>query len=509
MAQISTAIGLDRKSRVSGYKIKKGFFENNTPNLRQVIAVFGEANDANQAGLSVIKKEITSAQEAAEEYGYGSPIHQQMRILRPTGSDGVGGIPTIVYPQLSDEAATAATVEWTVTGSATKNATHTWVIAGRRTLDFQPYSFTVIKGDTAEQIAQKMVDAVNSVISSPVTASLVGAVITIETKWKGDTANELVTKIDNSNNPAGVTYSQTGSTDGAGAVSIADSLSQFSESEWITTVLNPYGDNTSILSALEQFNGVPDNENPTGRYVGRIFKPFVSFFGSTLDDKDDLSSITDDADRKSEVTNVLCPAPKSEGFSCEAAANVVSIFSVIAQNSPELDVNAKSYPDMPTPDNSIIGDLSDYNNRDFLVKKGCSTVILENGSYQIQDLVTTYHPDGETPLQYAYPRNLNIDWNFKDGLSILESRNVKDHVLVQDGQVTDAPKSVKPKQWKAVIFDYIDDLAVSALIKDPEFSKQSLRVEVSTDNPDRFESFIKYKRTGVARIQSTDVEAGF
>ncbi|AGF91176.1 hypothetical protein CHPG_00024, partial [Cellulophaga phage phi3:1] len=93
MSGISTAIGSERLARVDGYKIKKGFFDNVTSNLPQVIAIFGEANTANQAGLSVLKKEITSALEAAQTYGYGSPIHQQMRILRPENSDGVGGIP--------------------------------------------------------------------------------------------------------------------------------------------------------------------------------------------------------------------------------------------------------------------------------------------------------------------------------------------------------------------------------------------------------------------------------
>ena len=92
MTAISTAIGSERRSRVSGYKIKKGFFDNVTSNLPQVIAVFGEANEANQASLSVAKKEITSAQEAAELYGYGSPLHQQFRILRPISGEGVGGI---------------------------------------------------------------------------------------------------------------------------------------------------------------------------------------------------------------------------------------------------------------------------------------------------------------------------------------------------------------------------------------------------------------------------------
>lgn len=508
MANLSSAIGSERRSRTSGYKIKKGFFDNNTSNLNQIIAVFGEANTANQAGLSVIGKEITSAQEAAELYGYGSPIHLQMRILRPIFSDGIGGIPTIVFPQITEVGATATTHVWTVSGTANKNSSHVIVIAGRRSIDFQNYSFNVVIGDTATIIAQKISDAINGVLSSPVTATVIGAVVTLVTKWKGLTSASLKSKVDNKGSDSGITYVQTSATQGAGDVDLVDTLAQFGNT-WYTTVLNPYGSEETILSALEAFNGFPDEEAPTGRYAGIIFKPFVSLFGSTLSDKDDLVALTNAAARVNQVTNVLCPAPNSEGFNFEASANAGLLFARIAQDTPELDVNAKSYPDMPIPDNGLIGDMADYNNRDFLVKKGCSTVILENGSYQIQDFVTTYHPEGEQPLQYAYPRNLNIDWNIKDGYSILESRNVKDHVLVEDGQSTDAQKSVKPKQWKAVLYDYFVDLAIAALIKNPDFSKESLRVEINLDNPDRFDTFFRYRRTGVARIQSTDVEAGF
>lgn len=508
MGAISTAIGQERKSRVAGYKIKKGFFDNVTPNLPQVVVILGEANTANQAALDTTKKEVTSAQEAAELYGYGSPIHSVLRILRPISGDGIGGIPTVVMPQESDAGATPTVHEWTVTGAATKNATHTFVIGGRRGVDFQNYSFTVVIGDTADMIALKIADAINGVLSSPVTATVLAGMVTLTTKWEGATSAALVTRVDNNGVDAGVTYSQTDSIDGAGTVDLAGALAQFG-TDWNTIVINTYGADATILAALEAFNGFPDDNNPTGRYVGNVFKPFVALFGSTLDDKDDLATITDAAARVNQVTNVLCPAPKSEGFHYEAAANAAALFARIAQDTPELDINGKYYPDMPVPDNGLIGDMADYNNRDLLVKKGCSTVIFENGAYQVQDFVTTYHPEGEVPLQYAYPRNLNIDWNIRDGYGILENLNVKDHVLVLDGQVTDAAKSVKPKQWKAVIFDYLDELAVRALIKNPEFSKNSLLVEVDSNNPDRFNTFFRYRRTGVARIESTDVEAGF
>lgn len=506
MGAISTAIGVERRSRVAGYKIKKGFFQEDTPNLPQVIAIFGEANTTNQVGLTTDKKEITSAQEAGEEYGFGSPIHQVMRILRPVTSSGVGGIPTIVFPQLEAGGATASTVVITVTGVATSNASHFVIVQGRRSVDFQVYSFSVVTGDTAIIVAGKIKDAINGVLGAPATAANALGVMTATTKWKGTSSAEFKLSIDTGNNLAGITYAQTGAVSGAGTADIAPALVQFGN-DWNTTIINTHG--IATLTALEDFNGVPDPETPSGRFVGEIFKPFVALFGSVLDDKDDLVVITDAAARINQVTNVLCPAPKSDGFSWEAAANICSLYSRVAQDSPHLDVNNKSYPDMPSPENGIIGDMSEYNNRDFLVKKGCSTVVLEKGSYKIQDLVTTYHPAGEIPLQYAYTRNLNLDWNIAFGYKILEELNVKDHVILADNQLTDATKAIKPKEWKAVLFDFADDLAVRALINNPDFFKNSLQVQVSGVNPDRFETSFSYKRTGTARIESTDVEAGF
>lgn len=506
MGTISTSVGLDRLSRVSGYTVKKGVFNNDTQNLPQVIAIFGEANTANQSGLTVTKREVTSASEAAELYGYGSPIHSVMRILRPNSGDGVGGIPTVVFPQLTDSGATATTRVWTVVGTATANATHTVVVNGRTNLDFQEYSFDVVVGDTATIVAGKIKDAINSVVSAPCSAANTAGAMTATTKWKGATSAEFNISINYGTNAAGLSYSQTASTNGAGAVDLADSLAQFGD-DWYTIVVNPYG--TSKLSQLEQFNGVPNDTAPTGRYAGLIYKPFCAYFGSVLSDKDDLATITDDSARRSQVTNVLCPAPGSLGFTWEAASNVVALASVVYQNNPNLDVNNLSYPDMPIPVSNDSGDFKDYNNRDFLVKKGCSTVILRNGAYVIQDLVTTYHPAGEVPLQFSYPRNLNIDWNISDSYRTLETIYLKDKTLVADNQIVDVDGCIKPSEWKGIVYDLFDGEAEKALINDPSFSKASLRVQISTTNPNRFETAFSYKRTGIARIESTTATAGF
>ena len=503
MSVISTAVGLDRRSRVSGYKISKGFFSNETQNLPQIIAVFGEANTANQAGLTVNPVEVTSANEAGELFGFGSPIHQIMRILRPISGDGVGGIPTVVFPQISDVSATATGVEFTITGTATANATHNLIINGRDSVDFQDYSFSVVAGNTPTQIAQKIVDAVSSVIGSPVTATHSAGVVTFSTKWKGLTSKNVNVVISTNNNSAGVTYAQTDLTNGAGTVDLADSFALFGDT-WYTTIINPY---QSKLNDFEQFNGFPDDNAPTGRYNGLIFKPFMAFFGATESNKNDLADYS--ADSVEQCTNVICTAPNSSAFGWEVSANVVALFARVMQDSPQLDVNNKSYPDLPIPLDGNIGDMADYNNRDYLIKKGVSTVILENGVYKIMDLVTTYHKSGEEPLQYNYCRNLNLDWNVKDVYSTLERLRLKDKVLVADNQVISVSGAVKPAEWKAVLFDMLDDLGQRALINDPSFSKGSLQVQVSPTNPNRFETFFRYKRTGIARIESTDAQAGF
>lgn len=512
MSAISTAIGSERISRTSGYKLRKGFFDNTPPNLGQQIVILAEANTANQGTIALngagapIPVEITSADQAGRAFGYGSPIHQIARILRPISGDGVGGIPTIVMAQLAAGGATATVIVWTVTGTATKNATHEIIINGRDTLDFVPYSVSIATGDTPTAVALKYANAINAVLGTPFIATVNLGVLTLTTKWKGLTSAQAFSSININGDAAGLTYALTSTTAGAGAADISGALLQFGDN-WYTTVINSYG--TATLATLEQFNGIPDDLNPTGRYQGQIFKPFMAFFGSTISVAADLITITDATARVDQVTNVLCPAPGSSAFPWEAAANMATLFCRIMQDTPHLDVAGKSYPDMPTPLIGVIGDMSDYNTRDQLVKNGCSTVLLANGAYQVQDLVTTYHPDGEVPLQYNWARNLNLDWNVKDGYTILEIQSVRDHVLIQDTQVVDVIKAIKPKEWKAVLFAYFDYLGTIGLINNPAFSKASLNVQIDTNNPNRFNTFFRYKRTGIARIESTDVEAGF
>jgi len=497
----SDAVGSERVSRVVGYKITKGNFSNTTPNLPHRIAVIAEANNANQASLSLTPKEITTLQQAGQFYGYGSPIYTILRILRPTGGDGVGGIPVVVYPQAEAGGASAKVILVSASGVATGNGTHKLKIAGRDGVDGTFYDLNIVTGDSSASIALKISNAINAVLGSPMQAYNSGYDAILTSKWKGLTANDLNVVVDRGDFTLGLTYTVVNQTAGSATPSVQPALDLFGAS-WNTIVVNSYGAVSAVMSTLEAFNGIPDPSTPSGRYAALIMKPFIAITGSVADDP---SSVTDP--RLNNVTIAIAPAPGSTGLPMEAAANATLLFARQAQDNPNLDIAGSFYPDMPTP--ISIGSMVVYTFRDSIVKKGCSTVDLVAGRYQVQDFVTTYHPIGEIVPQFRYCRNLNIDFNVRFGYYLLEQIHVVNHSISKDGDTVSANKVVKPKQWDAVLSGYADDLALRALIVDSAFMQDSILVNISTTNPDRLETFFRYKRSGFARIASTTAEAGF
>lgn len=497
----SDAVGSDRVSKVVGYKITKGNFSNVTPNLPQRVAIFAEANTANQGTLDTNGVEITTAQQAGTLYGFGSPIYHIMRILRPNSGSGIGGVPTIVYAQAAAGGSVAEVLDITPTGVATGNGTHTLKVCGRDGVDGVSYDVAIVTGDTVAIISGKIEDALNAVLGCPVIGTSTALKATATAKWTGLSSNEINLIVDNNGDALGMSYAVASTATGSGTPSVQAALDQFGN-DWVTLVVNGYGTVTATMDTLEAFNGIPDPTTPTGRYEGIIMKPFIALTGSVLDDP---STITDA--RLTDVTIAICPAPLSAGLSFEAAANVARLEGRTAQDTPQLDIVGQSYPDMPIP--ASIGSMAVYNNRDIFVKKGCSTVELNGGRYQMVDFVTTYHPVGETPPQFRYVRNLMLDFNVRFGYYLLELQNVVDHVITSnDAQVT-ATNVIKPKQWIAIVHNYAEALALRALIAEPAFMQESIVVAISGVNPDRLETFFRYKRTGIARIAATTAEAGF
>ncbi len=504
---ISTAIDLTRVSRVVGYQVKAGSFNPITPYLPQRIAILAEANTANQGTLDTDPFEFISAADVAEKYGYGSPMHQIARILRPVSGNPLGGIPTFAYPQAEAGGATAGvyTLGIAVATQVTENATHKVVINGRDNIDGASYQFNVAVGDSAADVQDKIVDAVNNVLAAPVAATEDVANVALTTKWAGATAI-LSVRIDTGGKDAGIVYSEVSNVAGTGDASITNALNAFGEN-WNTLVLNSYG--SGKFDELETFNGKPDPVSSTGRYEPTTFKPFVALYGSLESVKETVVAVTNLAARQDQVTNVHCPAPNSEGFAYEAAANMIMTFAPNAQNAPHQGNGGLQYPDMPVPENGDIGDFKDYDNRDFMSKKGSSTVNLTNNKYTVQDFFTTYAPAGENPPKFRFVRDLNVDWNFGFNWKIIMERDIQDKTIVPDTSPSRVANTISPKQGKQLLIGHIESMAELALIADFQFSIDSIQVSINESNAARLDFFVRYKRTSTAHIVSTDAEVDF
>ena len=111
--------------------------------------------------------------------------------------------------------------------------------------------------------------------------------------------------------------------------------------------------------------------------------------------------------------------------------------------------------------------------------------------------------------QYRFCRNLVIDFNVRFGYYLLEQINVVDHAISDNDSVVLVDKVIKPKEWAGLLTNYANDLSQRMLIVQPNFMTSSIKVGLSTTNPDRLESFFRYKRSGFARVLPTTSEAGF
>lgn len=492
-------VSSERLSRVAGFNLGPGNKAVASQNFPISIAILAEANRAYQTEVDFnVAKEVTSAEQAGRLYGWGSPIHQIMAILRPTSGDLVGGIPTVVYPIAEAGSAAAAVKSIAATGTATGNGTHTVVIAGRRFKNSGRYDITVLRNDTAAMIATKIYDAVNAVLEAPVTAALDSPVTkaTLTAKWRG-ASSDFSVSVDTNGNDLGVTYAVTTDTAAAGIPAVTTALTNFG-SRWNSLVINGIGSDSATMTAFESWNGIPSNETPTGRYIGTTFKPAIVFTGSTLANPSNITS-----DRRNNCTICIAPAPNSAGFAFEAAANMVAAYAPIAQNNPHLDLTGRNYPDMPVPADGVIGVMSSYNERDAISKLGCSTVDLVAGVYQVQDMVTTYRPEGDANPKFKYPRDLVVDFNIYWTYRLQEILYVIDKVIVADGKTVTASNTISPKKWLQRIASMAQDFERRALVARADYMIERSTCSIDSSNPNRLNTELSYERTGRVIISST------
>jgi len=487
---LSTAVDLSAVARVVGIKTE---FVNlrggNLVNLPQRIAVFGQGNSA--ATYSTDKFQVTSATQAAERYGFGSPIHLAVQQLLPANGDGVGTIPVTVYPLVDGVAAATAAGDITPSGTATKAGTARVIVNNR-----QSQAFSIDVGDTVADVVTAVTAAINAILDLPIIASDDTTEVGISAKWAGPSGNDLNISVEGGED-TGITFAITQPTAGAVNPAIDDALAQIGD-VWETLILNCL--DIADTAILDKFQTEGE-----GRWGSLRRKPYICFTGNTAADVATAISVSDA--RKTDRINAQLVAPGSLDLPLVVAARQLSRIAPLAQNNPPHDYGSRT-ADGLTPGTDA--QQWDYAQRDQAVKGGSSTIEVKDSVVTLSDIVTFYHPSGDPTPAYRYVVDIVKITNILFNLDLTFANPEWDGApLIPDSQATTNRTAKKPKMAVAAVASLIDQLALGAFISDPDFAKDNTQAAINGQNPKRLDVTTTMKISGNTNIISVDFNWGF
>jgi len=489
---VSTAVDLSAVARVVGIKTAfKDLRGGGVLFLPQRVAIVGQGNTA--AVYSTTKRQVTSALEAAQLYGFGSPIHLAALQLLPTNGDGVGTIPVTVYPLDDDAAGVAATGDITPSGAATGAASFVVMIN-----NIMSEQFAVAAGDSVATITAAITTAVTAALNVPMTAVDGATKVDLTSKWKGASANGLLIEVlATSEDNSGITFGVTQPTGGLINPDVDDALNQVGD-VWETMVLNCL--EIADTTTLDKFSTFGE-----GRWGALTRKPLIVFTGNTATTVTAATAVSDA--RKTDRTNSQLVAPGSKNLPFAVAARQLARIVKVANNNPPRDYGSQ---DAETLTPGADGDQWTYIDRDVAVKKGSSTIEVKDGVINVSDTVTFYHPSGDPIPAYRYVCDIVKLQNIIFNLNLIFATDEWDGApLIPDDQPTINPEAKQPKMAVAAANALIDSLGLNAIISDPKTAKENTLAQISDQNPKRLDIALTVQLSGNTNIISVDLNFGF
>jgi phage tail sheath gpL-like len=457
--------------------------------LPQQIAVLAQGSSAST--YSTEKRRFTSAAACGAVAGFGSQAHLAFRELLPANGDGVGSIPVTWYPL--EDGYEAATAEGTITPGGAQTTAGSYRVRAGGILSNE---FVVAVGDSVAVRVASITAAVNAVLEMPIIATDDATEVGIAVKWAGPSGDEIEVEVLETGNGVGGTFAVVQPTGGLVDPDITDALAQMGN-VWETMILNCVGDADAVLDEIQTLG--------EGRWGELVRKPLVAFFGNTDVEVGTATTITDA--RSDDRVNVQLVSPGSVDAPFRVAARQLARIAKVANNNPARDYGSQKASGLLPGDD---GDQWDYPTRDQAVKAGSSTVDVRDSVVYISDVVTCYHPAGEEPPAYRYVCDIVKLQNIIFNTDLLFNNEEWDGApLIPDDQPTVNPFARKPKSAKALVAGLIDNLALNAIISDPEAAKASIVASISSSNPKRLDITYTVKLAGNTNIISVTLNFGF
>ena len=206
-------------SRVTGVTVTpRNFNTGSAAMLPQRLVVIGVGNsDVNYDTKKYVCE--GTAYEIGQKYGFGSPLHLAALQLFPQVGSGATFPVTFIGVKFGESEGAAASGQISIEGSATSAGTVVIDLAG---LEIE---VTIAKGDTADDIKTKIINAVNAQTNRVATASATsGSVVNLTSRWGGVLGNRISLEV--SSDVSGVAFTATEFANGAGTPDVTAALSE-------------------------------------------------------------------------------------------------------------------------------------------------------------------------------------------------------------------------------------------------------------------------------------------
>lgn len=427
-----------------------------------------------------------TAEDFANQFGYGSEIHRQaIKILEP-----LGGFSENLYAVAVAEPAGAVAANGTVTFTDPATSSGTWYIdvAG------ETYQANVAPGDTDAEQAAKFAAAITADINAPFTAAVGGSgsenIVTVTAKTKGVVGNDIGVRLNpqgisqSSNNPEGtaVTLSAAYLADGAGDINVEDVFINTDGSDrlgdtWYTFITCPVRDATNLALYKTALNRRIESA------PNRMAATVVGYCGGTTYAQ--YITIPDDTNAKTiaPIWDARVLLPENE-FGAAVIGYVVASAN-IDPGRPFVGIET-TIPILPD-----VADLT-YAQVDALFRAGggyCKTNA--SGNLVLGDLAVSYRTTAAGGATEEWVDLASVTMRQQKAYAVEQMLRGEPYVrgmLASDDVITAKEYVIKPKKLIADLFAIIDNWASEGWTKNPEAVKDTVIAEINATNNSRLDA---------------------
>ncbi|RXE49214.1 phage tail sheath subtilisin-like domain-containing protein [Chromohalobacter israelensis] len=433
---------------------------------------------------------VTSGEVGDRYYGRGSMLAEMLR-----ASLDIDPYQETYAVALDDlEAGTKAKGSITVSGTAERGGTMALYIAGYRV------RVGVETGDTADTIAQALVDAIGDESRLPVTAQVNGTTpetLDIECKWAGETGNDihLVFNAKGERGIDGVAVEITQPSGGDGNPDIGEAIATLGDT-WFNYIAMPYTDTANLDELAIELDR---RYGPMVQMGSRAFAAYrgthseTGTFGATLN---------------SPHLTVMGTGPAVSPTWLWATTYAVVAASALT-NDPARPLQYLSLPGLIGPRKS---DEWAKPERNLLLYDGIATfTVADDGTVQINREITTYQVNDAGVESDAY-----LDIQTPETLERIRYEQISRilskyprHKLAEDADADlygAGQPIMTPNVAKAEFLDMYRDFMERGWVQDYDGYAESMSASIDPDNPARLNMIDSPKLVGQYRIHATQTQ---